>query len=383
MTTGVPLMPQLPQRSSDPEETMEKMEGDSWAEFKLDGTRVQLHFDRTKSASKNSTKSAEKVEQTGMFTEQPKFFVKTFTRNLDDSTHQFPDIIEQADKYINADSVVFDGEAIGYNKETGEYLPFQETIQRKRKHGVKDIAKEIPLKYLIFDILYLNGEQLLDKTLEERRHSLEKIIKPNETLVINKALRTSDATELGEYFKTAKDKNLEGLVVKNPKTSYQAGARSYAWIKLKRLETDESKVDDTIDATVLGYYNGKGVRATFGIGGFLVATYDSKDNKFKTISKIGTGLTDEDWVYLKEQCDKIKVKEMPKNVEVPKELNCDVWVNPQIVVEVRADEISKSSQHTAGYALRFPRLMRFRDDKNATDVTSIPELKQLFENQTS
>ena len=128
----------------------------------------------------------------------------------------------------------------------------------------------------------------------------------------------------------------------------------------------------------MGYFYGKGVRSEFGIGGFLVGIFDSETNTYKTISKIGSGLTDEEWVKIKQDCDKIQVHEKPKDYEVEKDMNPDIWVKPQIVVTVRADEISKSPIHTVGLALRFPRLMNFRDDKAPTDTTSLEEIKDIY-----
>ena len=146
-------------------------------------------------------------------------------------------------------------------------------------------------------------------------------------------------------------------------------------------KADTKLLEDTVDCVVLGYFYGKGVRAQFGIGGFLVGVYDEKAQKFKTITKIGTGLKEDDWIYLKKEADKLKTKEKPKNVEVNKILEPDVWIQPKIVVEVGADEISKSPTHTAGYALRFPRLIKFRTDKKPTDSTSIEEIKTLHNMQ--
>ncbi len=370
MEVGVPLLPQKPQRLGTPEETIEKMGGEVWAEYKFDGTRVQLHMDKNRKSEST---------EPNLFGDVAQAYVKTFTRNLDETTHQFPDIVEAAQKFIDADSVILDGEAIGYNRDTGEYLNFQDTIQRKRKHGVADMAAQIPLKYLVFDLIYLNGESQLNKPLVERRALLNKIIKKGGIVEVDAHLSTSDPQELGDFFTDAKEKNLEGLVVKNPQSTYQAGARSFAWVKLKRL--DDSLIDDTVDCVVLGYYFGKGVRSSFGIGGFLVGLFDKDSGKFKTVTKIGTGLSDEDWVYLKKECDKIKIKDQPANVEVKKELYPDVWVTPKIVVVVRADEISVSTQHTAGYALRFPRLMEFRKDKAPQDSTSTKEIEELYKLQ--
>ena len=359
---GVPVLPQKAQRLSTPEEIIEKM-GHVWCEYKFDGTRVQLHLDKNK-----------KTKSENLFGEKENYLTKTFTRNLEETTHQYPDIIEDAHKQLEVESVILDGEAIGFNKQTGEYLPFQETIQRKRKHNVLEMAKQIPLKYLVFDILFLNGEETLNLTLLERRELLNKIVKKGGNIEIDTHIETSESSE--DFFNEAKRRKLEGIMVKKPDSKYEAGARAFSWIKFKRNEKDE--VADTLDVVVMGYFYGKGVRSEFGIGGFLVGIFDSETNTYKTISKIGSGLTDEEWVKIKQDCDKIQVHEKPKDYEVEKDMNPDIWVKPQIVVTVRADEISKSPIHTVGLALRFPRLMNFRDDKAPTDTTSLEEIKDIY-----
>lgn len=370
MQPGVPLMPQKPQRLDNTEETVLKMGGRVIAEYKFDGTRVQLHMDRKKKI---------KYQTDDLFESNiAKSFIKTYTRNLDDSTHQFPDITEAAEKYIKADSIIFDGEAIAYNKETGNFLPFQETIQRKRKHGIENARESIPLKYLVFDILYLNGKEVYLEPYEERRELLKDVITQNETILIDEHIDTSDPHELEEYFLEAKSKSLEGLVVKNPHDAYQAGARSFSWVKLKRLEgNSHSGLTDTVELVVIGYFYGQGTRAKFGIGGILGAIYDKEQNIFKTITKVGSGFTDDGWRELKSRLEKFELQEMPSNVEVQKEMFPDVWVNPKVVIEVLADEISISKLHTAGYALRFPRFLKYRDDKDIFDITSLKEIKEI------
>lgn len=364
---GVPILPQKAQRLGSAEEIIEKM-GNVWCEYKFDGTRVQLHFDRS-----------QKLEnEESLFGNESRFLIKTYTRNLEETTHQYPDIAEEAIKQIDAESVILDGEAIGFNLKTGEYLPFQETIQRKRKHGVEEKIKEIPLKYLVFDILYLNGEETLNLPLIERRKLLNKIIKKGGNIEIDTHLETNSAQEVQEFFLESKRKNLEGIMVKKPDSFYEAGARAYSWIKFKREDANE--VADTLDVAVLGYYYGKGDRSEFGIGGFLVGIYNQELDSYQTISKIGSGLTDEEWVKLREDCDKIKTPEKPKEFDVPKDLECDVWVKPKIVVVVRCDEVTASPLHTSGIALRFPRLMNFREDKKPTDTTSVEEIKNIYNN---
>ncbi len=372
--TGVPVLSQKAQRLSDPEEILEKMEGTAWAEYKLDGTRVQLHLDRTK------TGLDKKLDQNSLFAfNKSSVLAKTFTRNLEENTYQFPDIVESALKQISAKNIILDGEAIGYDPKTNRYIPFQDMMQRKRKHNVGDYAKQIPLKYIVFDILYLDGKSLTTLSLVERHKLLEKSIEGDGVLEVAKHIETRDPTQLWQFFESSKEKNLEGIMIKNPKSPYRAGAREFSWIKLKRSNTDI--LEDTIDCVVLGYYFGRGTRANFGIGGFICGLWDSKEQIFTTLTKVGTGLRDEEWVELKNRCDKIKVKESPKNVKVPKVLIPDVWTQPQIVVELGGDEISVSQTHTSGYALRFPRLIKFRDDKSPTDTTSPKEILALHKSQ--
>lgn len=373
MEVGIPVHAQKAQRLSNPQEIIEKL-GTVWAEYKFDGTRVQLHLDR------NKRMEVEDFEQQDLFNVSGEMIlIKTFTRNLEETTHQFPDIVEAADKQVNAESVILDGEAIGYNKTTGEFLPFQETIQRKRKHDISETAKLIPLKYLVFDILFLNGKSLVNEPLLKRREILNKVIKKGEVVEVDYHMETSSPEELAEFSKEALSKGLEGIMAKKPDSPYEAGARNYSWVKLKKSE--EQILDDTVDCVVLGYYFGRGVRANFGIGGFLVGIWDENDNMFKTITKVGTGLKDDEWKKLKEMCDAIAIKEKPENAEIDKKYNCDVWTKPEIVVELAADELSKSSEHSAKYALRFPRLVKFRTDKSSKDTTSPEEIADLYKRQ--
>jgi DNA ligase-1 len=180
---------------------------------------------------------------------------------------------------------------------------------------------------------------------------------------------------------------LEGIVVKRPDAIYQPGKRNFNWIKLKRQE--EGHIEDTIDCVILGYYAGSGKRATFGIGAFLVGVFNKKEDRFETVAKVGTGLTDQEWIDLKKQCDAIKRMQKPSNVICVKELYPDVWVIPDIVCQIRADEITKSPTHAAGkegnmlgLALRFPRLMGYRKDKGPEDATTVAELKTMFKHQS-
>lgn len=378
MEPGVPVMSQKAQRIGSIQDIVEKL-GDCWCEFKFDGTRVQLHFDKNKKFEIESAQRELFLEAKG-----ENFLIKTFTRNLEDSSHQHPDIVQAALDQIDADSVILDGEAIGIDKDTGDFLPFQEIMQRKRKHAVKEMANELPLRYFVFDVLYLDGVPVYKKPLKERHEILLKVIKhknykDNDVIKAAQYTLTNTVEGIEDYYNEAKRLNLEGLIVKKPNDPYQAGARSHSWVKLKRA--DEKLLDDSIDVVVLGYYMGRGVRSDFGIGGFLVGVYDSQNEVFKTITKVGTGLSDKDWKYLKKEADKHRVSNMPKNVVIPKEYTPDVITAPELVVEIGGDEISVSKNHSAGYAVRFPRLLFFRTDKKATQATTTDEIITLYKTQ--
>ncbi|OGC45296.1 hypothetical protein A2V49_01755 [candidate division WWE3 bacterium RBG_19FT_COMBO_34_6] len=370
ITTGVPILAQKAQRLGTMEEIVEKL-GSCWAEYKFDGTRLQLHLDKNKKFVVNT-------KQTELFDnpEKEKYLVKTFTRNMEDTTYQYPDLLLAADKQINAVDVILDGEIMGIDKKTGEFLPFQQIMQRKRKYSIKEFSHDIPIRYYVFDILYLNGAPLIEKTLEERHAILEKIIKSGDTIKVAKKVIINDADDLTEYYEEAKSLNLEGLIIKKPKDIYQAGARSFSWVKLKKA--DEELLKDSVDVVVLGYYFGKGERSKFGIGKFLVGVYDEKRNVFVSLTKVGTGLTDEDWGYIKKEADKYKTAKLPNNVLINKAYNPDVVLNPKLVVEIGGDEITISKSHSSGYGLRFPRLLHFREDKNASQSTTLAEIKKLY-----
>jgi len=356
---GIPVMPALCQRLPNPEEIIKKM-GLVAAEPKFDGTRLQVHF------------------------RQPDF-LRIFTRNLENATAMFPDIGLALKKEVFGKEVILDGEAIGFDPKTGKFLPFQETIRRKRKYEVEEKAKEIPLKYFVFDILYKDGESLLDLPLKNRREILEKVLSPkNQRIALTPQIVTDDSQKLRLFHDEQIAKGLEGAVVKKWQAPYDPGRRGYVWVKFKAEKKGKrgGGLADTLDCVVMGYYKGRGKRAGFGIGAFLVGVRESENSEsFLTISKIGTGLSDEQWGELRTKSEALKVMSQPKEYKVDKNLVPDVWCAPKIVVEIEADNITISPVHTAGLALRFPRLLRFRDDKSPTEVTTLAEAKKLYKMQ--
>src|SRR3989338_3088469 len=366
-----PIIMMKAERMSSAKEIIKQI-GKCLVEPKFDGFRLQVHYLRSD------------PKGTDLVGTDPKQ-VKLFSRSLEDVTYMYPDIVEGVKKEVAADELIIEGEAIGYDPKTGEFLPFQETVQRKRKYDIGAKAIEVPLKLFAFELLYLNGKNFIKLPFIERRRALEQITKKNkdiskQIIVVDHQEEVDKEDRLEKIFDSAIAKKLEGVIAKKIDGIYQPGARGWNWIKYKRSYS--SKINDTIDCLVMGYDFGKGKRNGFGMGAFLVGVFDNQNDKFVTIAKIGTGLTDEEWRFLKVKSQILKVKEKPKNYLVDKLAECDIWITPKIVVEIKADEITKSPTHTAGLALRFPRLERFRDDKNPQEVTSLKELEKIYQTQT-
>jgi DNA ligase-1 len=351
-----PIIMMKAERMSSAEEIIKQI-GKCLVEPKFDGFRLQVHY---------------KGGQ-----------VKLFSRSLEDVTFMYPDIVEGVKNEVKADELIIEGEAIGYNPKTGEFLPFQETVQRKRKYDIGEKAIEVPLKLFAFELLFLNGRNFIKLPFIERRQALEKVTVKNsdiskQIIVVDHQEEVDKEIRLEEIFDSAIAKKLEGVIAKKIDGIYQPGARGWNWIKYKRSYS--SKINDTIDCLVMGYDFGKGKRTGFGLGAFLVGVLD-KDT-FVTVAKIGTGLTDEEWKELKIKSQPLKIKEKPVNYKVDKLSECDVWISPNIVVEIKADEITKSPTHTAGLALRFPRLERFRDDKKPQETTTLKEVEKMYQTQS-
>lgn len=354
---GIPIQPALCQRLKTPQEMIEKM-GKVFAESKYDGTRVQIHIAM----------------------DRP-WRVRTFTRSLEESSAMFPEL-EEAVGAFGKHELILDCEAVGFDPQTGKLLPFQETITRKRKHDIAEISKKVPLRFFVFDILFLDGKSLLGSPLNERKTILSGVFanaKNHELghLFIESAfIVTEDPDELRAFHKQQLDAGLEGAVIKQYDSVYQPGRRGFSWVKFKEEETQTGKLSDTIDAVVMGYWYGKGKRTGFGVGAFLIGVM-GPDGQILTLTKVGTGLTDEQWKELKTRCSQAVSADKPKDYVVDKLLIPDVWVDPKIVVEVAGDELTKSPNHTAGLALRFPRLVKFRDDKSVAQITTKKELADI------
>ncbi len=357
VTVGRPLRPQLAERLPDPEAVIRKL-GLVGVQPKYDGFRVQVH------------KAGDEVS--------------LFSRNLETYSEMFPELVEAA-RRLEVETVILDGEAIAYDPESEEYLPFAQTIGRRRKQGIEEFALRAPLRAFVFDVMYRDGADLTPLPYTERLEIMRQLVDGSDTLIPAPLITTDSAEVLTRELLDNISRGLEGVVVKRMDSPYQAGARNFNWVKLKR--NTSGQLNDTIDVVVLGYYRGKGKRVEFGAGALLAGVYDADSDQFATITKIGTGLSDAGWRELYDRVRPLEVDHKPPRVNSA--LVPDVWLEPQIVAEVLADEITPSPRHTAGMsddatglALRFPRIVSFRSaDKRPEDATTVREVREMFEQQ--
>jgi DNA ligase-1 len=355
---GNPVRMMMAERLPDANAVVSRL-GRCSVESKLDGIRLQVHLTGRK--------------------------VEIFSRNLERNTQMFPDIVRSVRPQVRARTAILEGEGVAVDEATGEFYPFQITVQRKRKHGVEEMARDYPLALVAFDLLFANGRDFTGDPYEARRRALVGLIKPTSYLRLVDRLVTGKAPELQRFFDEQVERGLEGVIAKRLDSPYQAGARNFNWIKLKR--TYRGELSDTIDAVLIGYLRGRGMRARLGIGAVLAAVYDKQTDTFRSIAKVGSGLSEENWSILRELLDKTSARKRPARVE--SRLVPDVWVEPNYVVTILADEITRSPIHTAardtsgtGLALRFPRLVGLiREDKSPEDATTVTEIKEMFRMQ--
>ncbi len=367
---GYPIRMALCERLSSGEEIFDKI-GACAVESKYDGFRCQIHSDGNR--------------------------VQLFSRNLEETTPMFPEIVEATRTLFGGRTAIFEGEALGYNPETGGYHPFQVTITRKRKHNVKEKSDEIPLKMLVFDLMYLDGESWLDTPFLDRRRKIESLF-PTHTFSVDeeetapagvfgtsRLIVAEHPSTIDHFFDEVLEEGFEGIIAKRMTGTYTAGSRNFNWIKLKR--SYKNALSDTLDLVIIGFYRGKGQRTKLGIGAILTATYDKEQDRFVSIARIGSGLTENQWISLRAMLEESVLSGKPHSVL--SDIAPDYWVEPKFVIRVRADDITRSPQHTCGrrngtegYALRFPRITEEpRADKNPFDATTVPEIEDIYRKQ--
>lgn len=348
---GIPVQAMLAQRLKSPREMIDKMKKVS-VEPKLDGLRILIHFKRGKGG-----------------------FVKAYTRNLKEVSWMFPEL-NKAENYLDAEEAILDSEAVGVSEELKAMVNFQMTMTRRRKHDIAQTAAKVAIDFYVFDILAKNGNNLMGCRYQERRDILDKTIKSGGLFQLTKYTVTDDPAEIIKLHKYYRDQGLEGVMVKRYDSAYVPGRTGWRWVKMKEEEFSTGKLADTIDCVIMGYTAGRGKRADFGIGQFLAGVKDG-DN-FVTLTKVGTGLSDELFVSLGKELKKIVTLQKPKEYAVLNILEPDYWVLPQVVVEIAGDDLTRSTNHTSGLGLRFPRLVKIRSDKGLKDVTTLTEVENLY-----
>jgi len=357
-----PIRPMLAERLSSPEEILEKLGGKCIAEYKYDGERIQAH--------KNDDE------------------IVLFSRRLENISDQYPDAVELVKKNVKAKDAILEAECVAIDLETGEMRPFQELMHRRRKYEIEKAMGEYPVSLFMFDGLYVNGKDLTLQPYPIRRKALEKAIVESDRMKIAKCMITDSVKELEKFFLEAIENGCEGLVCKSVTTDsvYQAGARGWLWIKYKR--DYKSEMTDTVDLVIVGAFHGRGKRAgTY--GALVLAAYSPENDTFETVTKCGTGFTDEDLKKLPKTMAKHIIQH--RHPRVNSTLEADVWFEPAAVLEILGAEITLSPIHTcaldsirkgSGLAIRFPRFTgNYRLDKAAEDATTSSEIIEMYRNQ--
>ncbi|MEM3391434.1 MAG: ATP-dependent DNA ligase [Archaeoglobaceae archaeon] len=329
---GIPVRMMLAQVAESFDEAIEN--GNVAIEWKFDGSRVQIHWDG-------------KV-------------LKIYSRRLENVTNALPEIAEEVKKCVKP-SVILDGEVIAVKD--GKPMPFQQVLRRfRRKHEVSKMMEKIPLQLYVFDILYANGE-VIERSLEERRRILKEFVKESEKIKIADQFISREKEQVEKIFNEAINAGHEGVMLKNPTSPYVPGKRGKHWLKLK-------SVMETLDLVVVGGEWGEGKRSHL-ISSYELACIDNTTGKLLRVGRVATGFTDEDLEELTELFKQIIVYREGKIVEFM----------PRYVFEVAYQEIQKSPKYESGFALRFPRFVRLRDDKDVSEADTIKRVEELYELQ--
>jgi len=355
-----PVRPMLADRIKSEKEATEKMPVEFAAEYKLDGERVQIH------------KQVDKII--------------LFSRSLENITKYYPDIVENIGNSLDVNEGIFEAEIVAINENTGEFLPFQELMHRRRKYKVKEAVLQYPITVNFFDVLYFDGKNCLNLKYSERRKILESSVKENNFAKLVPMAIVKNENEVEDFLENSINSGCEGLMLKILDAAYRAGTRGGNWLKLKREYRNE--LGDSLDLVVIGAYFGKG-RRTGRYGTLLLATYNPEKDNFPSICKVGTGFTDESLDQLYQiLSNKVILK---KNPRIESEMEADVWFEPELVLEIVASEITLSPIHKtaldtirkgAGLALRFPKFTgKIRIEKGSEDASTDEEVHSLYKGQ--
>ena len=356
-----PIRPMLADRVQSEKDVIKKMPEQFAAEYKLDGERVQIHKKENK--------------------------IILFSRRLENITQYYPDIVDNIGKSLNVNEGVFEAEIVPINENTGEFLPFQELMHRRRKHKLDEAVSQYPITVNFFDILYYNNKNCLDLEYSERRKILEQVINENNFAKLVPMSLVKNESEVEDFLENSINAGCEGLMLKTPNAGYRAGTRGSNWLKLKREYRNE--LGDSLDLIVIGAYFGRG-RRTGLYGTLLLATYNLEEDNFPSICKVGTGFTDESLDQLYQMLsNKVTLK---KNSRIVSEMEADIWFEPELVLEIVGSEITISPIHKtglnlirkdSGFALRFPKFTgKIRYEKAVEDASTDEEVLTLYNKQS-
>ena len=345
---GKPIKVMLAQKAKNIKEAFEAIGKPCAIEYKYDGFRMLIH-------KKGNN-------------------VLLFTRSLENVTKQFPEVADFVRKYVTGESFILDSEAVGFDKKTKEYKPFQEISQRiRRKYDIEKLQNELPIEINVFDILYYNGKSLLNEPFEKRTALIKKIIKNHPYKIIHsKQIITSDEALAAKFYKQALKENQEGVMFKNLQAIYQPGRRVGHMLKIKPAEKD-------LDLVITGAEFGTGKRHGW-LSSFILSCKDDSTGKFLEIGKMGTGIKEK---ATEETDSHISFNELTEKLRpyFIEEKGKTVKIKPKIVVAVTYQEIQHSPNYNSGFALRFPRFTTMRPDKSPNDASTLKEVKKDFENQ--
>ena len=334
---GKPIRPMLAQNAASVKDALIEMGGEAAFEIKYDGARVQVHRDGDN--------------------------VIIYSRRLENVTRSIPEIVEAVKASLKPSRVIVEGELVAVG-ENGRPRPFQYVLRRfRRKYNIEEMIEKIPLELNLFDILYIEGESLIDTPFRERRKRLEESVNESEKIKLAEQLVTKKVEEAEKFYKRALELGHEGLMAKKLDAVYEPGNRGKKWLKIKPTM-------ENLDLVIIGAEWGEGRRAHL-LGSFLVAVYDPQSGEFLPVGKVGSGFTDEDLIEFTKMLKPLIKREEGKFVEI----------EPKVVIEVTYQEIQKSPKYKSGFALRFPRFVALREDKNPEEADTIDRIAQLYELQ--
>jgi len=343
---GKPIKAMLAQKVKTVKEGFEAVGKPCAIEYKYDGFRLIIH------------KKGEEV------------FL--FTRTLENVTKQFPEVADYIKKYVKGKSFILDSEAVGFDKKTKEYKPFQNISQRiKRKYDIEKLQNELPVEVNVFDVIYYEGKAMLNEPFKKRTELVRKIVENHPYKIISsKMIITDDEDKAKEFYKQALKDRQEGVMMKNLDSEYSPGRRVGNMVKMKPEEKD-------FDLVITGGEYGTGKRSGW-ISSFIISCRDG--NKYLEIGKVGTGFKEKSTT---ETLEGISFEELTEKIKplIIEEKGKDVKIKPKIIVSITYQEIQKSPTYSSGFALRFPRFVNLRPDKPLSEITSLEEIEKDFKKQ--